>query len=95
MTTPHVILGLAKRIWTAIKSVFKYGKRIATLEARVADLEARLEKQPPDACNKCGERAMRVERLWPVMGAPGKQSRQDKWKCQNCGHEEMRIVVFK
>lgn len=92
--TPSATLGLAKRAWEPMKRLIEYGKRIATLEVRVEALEEKLAKQPPDACNKCGERAMRVTRSWPPEKSGKDKWRQDEWKCEKCGHQESRIVRF-
>ena len=96
--TGTVEVGVLWRAWLATKHgatyLFVLGKRIATLEARVTELEATLEKQPPDACPKCGERAMRLENTWGLRGSGADQRRIDGWKCEKCGHQEQRIVKF-
>jgi hypothetical protein len=51
------VFGWGKR-WAI--QIFRYGKRIATLEERVSALEAELKSAPGDACPYCGERTMRL-----------------------------------
>jgi hypothetical protein len=98
MTTP-VETYVGKKTLDSIKHgamyVFKLGRRIATLEARVTELEAKLAKRLPDGCPKCGEMAMRVTSNWGINGSPPNQWRQDEWKCEKCEYHEPRIVRFK
>jgi hypothetical protein len=91
--TPSAGLSIVKRVWAGATRVFAYGRQIATLEARVAALEEKLGKQPPDACNKCGERAMRVFHVSNIKGG-AHHWREDDWKCEKCGHQERRVVNF-
>jgi|SRR5208282_2577721 len=93
-TTPSIGFGLAKRAVAAVKSVFLAGKHYAMLETRVTALEAQFERHPPDVCERCGERAMRVVRNGGIMGDSHGHWRQDDWKCERCGYEEPRIVRF-
>jgi ribosomal protein L37AE/L43A len=65
--------------------LFKYGKRIATLEERVSALENALKTLPPEACPFCGERAMRLQEQSGLMGDPGKQWTEEIWRCEKCG----------
>jgi hypothetical protein len=74
--------------------VFTIGKRIATLEQRVSDLEARLSKQPPNACPYCGEREMRKTYESTIQGDDRNQSRIDVWTCKACNETEKRVVRF-
>jgi ribosomal protein L37AE/L43A len=82
------------RAWGWTKQAFALAKRVATLEARVTALEETLGKQPADSCPKCGERAMRRARPGRILGGPPDQWRQDVWKCEKCGDEEVRIIHF-
>jgi uncharacterized protein with PIN domain len=88
MTTP-IEAGVIWRGWLSIKHgltyVFVLGKRIATLEARVTALEEALQKQPPDACPYCGERAMRLTEQSGLLGNQGSQWTEETWTCGKCG----------
>jgi uncharacterized protein with PIN domain len=93
MTTPiEAHIGAKGLGWIrqAATYVFKFGKRIATLEERVTALEDALKKQPADACPYCGERGMRLSKQSLLMGDPGKQWTQDVWTCEKCGRKETR-----
>jgi hypothetical protein len=68
-----------------VGQVFAYGKRIATLEDRVTQLEARLSKQPGDACPYCGELAMRLTKQHSmVKGDHPKRWTEETWTCGEC-----------
>jgi len=90
MITP-VDVGVGRAILNWIKNsagkLFKYGKRLATLEERVTALEAALKTMPPKACPFCGEREMRLTEQSMVKGDPGKQWTEDYWTCAKCGKE--------
>jgi hypothetical protein len=92
--TPSASFHFGKRALELAKQVFSYGKRVAALEARVEALEQSLGKQLADACNKCGERAMRVSWTSDIMGDGKGQWRKDAWTCEKCGHSEERIIRF-
>ena len=72
MSTPIEAYGFGwlKRAFTYFE---KFAKRYATLEERVTALEEALKKQPADACEFCGERAMRKTEAGPLMGNQGTQ----------------------
>jgi hypothetical protein len=92
MVTPIDTVWWGKALkWTT--AIFKYGKRIATLEARVSALEEARGKQLPDACPYCGERGMRMVRQGRFMGGREKW-REDDWTCQKCGKTERRGLRF-
>jgi predicted RNA-binding Zn-ribbon protein involved in translation (DUF1610 family) len=93
--TTSAEIGVAARAWAWAKRAFALAKRIAALEARVEALEEAIQRQLPDACPKCGERAMRRMNAGRVLGEPGKQWRYDSWKCLKCGDEETRAIQFK
>jgi len=79
------------------RSVFAYGKRIATLETRVSALEADLHgKHPPEVCESCGARGMRrVIAFEPEVSYGGvNPRRKETWTCRECGQSEDRIVTF-
>ena len=77
----------------AFTYIFALGKRIATLEARVTQLEAALGKQPAEACPYCGERAMRKTQEGRLLGGSSKW-KQDIWTCETCNKSEVRVVRF-
>jgi ssDNA-binding Zn-finger/Zn-ribbon topoisomerase 1 len=72
----------------------KVPDRMTALEARMTAMEERLKTQPGEACPKCGEHTMSLDRSGRVTGGAGKQERNDIWKCANtdCGHSEHRIM---
>jgi hypothetical protein len=73
--------------------VFAYGKRIATLEDRVSELEARLNKQPGDACPYCGERSMRLTKQhYMVKGDHPKRWTEETWTCGECSQTYTKRV---
>ncbi len=76
------------------KKAIAVARRVATLESRVKLLEGRLEKQPPDACPGCGERAMRRTEAGHVSPSSASSVRRDLWTCQKCAQEEYRIIKF-
>jgi hypothetical protein len=78
---------------SAFTRVFAYGKQIATLEARVAALEAALAKQPADACPFCGERAMRKTKAGRLLGGNMKWT-EDVWTCEACTQSEIRVKRY-
>ncbi|WP_316214035.1 hypothetical protein [Bradyrhizobium sp. SZCCHNR2032] len=99
MITPIEGSGVWK-VWSSIKKVASYvyvlGKRVATLESRVTELEAKLGKQPADACPYCGERAMRkTSELGAIFGSAPNQWKQEVWTCETCSKTETRLVYFK
>jgi hypothetical protein len=88
LTPAEMSLGAKIAAWA--KRTILFGKRIATLESRIAALEKALSKQPADACPFCGERAMRKTTSGHLMGDQGKQWWQDGWTCEKCGKTETR-----
>jgi ribosomal protein L37AE/L43A len=97
MTTPveaHLGAQVFKRIRDGATYLFKLGKRIATLEARVTALEEAQNRQLPDACPFCGERAMRKTEDGRILGSPPNQWKQDTWTCAACNKTEVRPVRF-
>jgi hypothetical protein len=72
-------------IKSSADKLFKYGKRIATLEERVSALENALKTMPPEACPFCGERAMRLKEQSGLLGNQGKQWTEEDWLCEKCG----------
>jgi uncharacterized protein with PIN domain len=75
-------LGLIRRYWG---KVFVSPARVAVLESRISALEVLLDKQPPDACPYCGERAMRLTYQSSLLGNQGHQWTEETWTCEKCG----------
>jgi hypothetical protein len=75
------------------KNALAYGKRIATLEARVTTLEADLhETHPAQVCEFCGRRGMRKTLSYDPTEF--NEKRKEVWTCRECGRSEDRIVRF-
>jgi ribosomal protein L37AE/L43A len=87
-------LALGKRAASLIKRGAIYAQQIAALETRVTALEARFDKQPPDACASCGERGMRRIRVGHLWGESRDLHRADMWQCEKCGISEARVIRF-
>lgn len=64
--------------------------KIAALEARIAELEKRLERAPGLACEKCGALAVRLTQQGRIMGGHSGHWSDDTWTCSECGHSEIR-----
>jgi ribosomal protein L37AE/L43A len=78
----------------AASSLSRSALSFAMLEARVTALEAKLAKQPGDACPNCGERAMRRTSAGMIMRGSRNQWREDVWTCEKCAQQETRIIQF-
>src|ERR1700692_658321 len=88
MVTPvEASTGKAVANWIRAKAdtIFKYGKKLATLEERVTALENALKTMPPEACPFCGERAMRLKYQSGLLGNQGSQWTEEDWSCEKCG----------
>jgi ribosomal protein L37AE/L43A len=83
-------MSLGTKIVAWAKRTILFGKRIATLEARLAAIEDALAKQPADACPFCGERAMRMTHAGHLLGDQGRQWWEDVWTCEKCGKAQPR-----
>ncbi len=74
-------------VWQEMKTL---PQRVSDLEAKVADLNAKLGgKWPPDVCRSCGERAMRLS--W-VGGPDDRGNMREDWECKACKFIEIRKV---
>jgi len=63
---------------------------LAALQKRVAELEEKLgSKRPPDVCQACGERQVRLS--WSAPGSTRTLIYQ-AWSCKACGFVETRYV---
>jgi hypothetical protein len=86
------IVELLKR-WDRWRRIDETPERVDALERRIADLEAKLQHAPGDACPKCGALDFRTESTSPgggIMGGMGLRIIDRKMKCGACGYEETR-----
>jgi hypothetical protein len=76
------------------KEALEYGKRIATLEQRVSDLEAqRTDSAPAEHCRYCGERAVRLsDQSNYAKGTHPKRWTEETWTCGKCGKKDIRRI---
>lgn len=74
--------------WDEWKKMREAPPKVADLEARVAELEQKLNGPwPPDVCRMCGERAARLD---------GERSHEkglvcQTWDCKTCGGRDFRF----
>jgi hypothetical protein len=86
------IVELLKR-WDRFKRIDETPERVDALEARVAELERRLQRAPGEACPHCGAFEYRVERTEPAQGpfaTLGVRIRHTK--CGACGFSDQITV---
>lgn len=84
------IVELLKR-WDRWRRIDETPERVDALETRIAELEARLQRAPGEACPSCGELEFRVVSSRPSPLGLG--SRNHSLKCQKCGFEDVRMIV--
>jgi len=79
--------------WDRWKRVNDSPERIDALEKRIAELEAKLQRAPGEACPKCGVLELRTESLTPISHGPfagaGMGVMERHLKCGACGHSEV------
>jgi hypothetical protein len=96
MVTPVEVGAVKKSLdWAkgAVTSLWRLGKRIATLEERVSALEIESKSVPADGCPYCGERAMRLVFQNPtIMGDRPKQWTEETWFCVDCEQRYVKRV---
>jgi hypothetical protein len=88
------ITELLKR-WDVWRRVEEAPARIDALEKRVAELEARLQRAPGEACPKCGALDYRVDKAAPHQRFGGMGARVHHMKCGACGFTDEKLVVPK
>jgi predicted RNA-binding Zn-ribbon protein involved in translation (DUF1610 family) len=87
------ITDILKR-WDVWRRVEEAPARIDALEKRIAELEAKLQRAPGEACPACGELEFRVTGVQSAspLGI-GLGSRNYTFKCQKCGFEDTRLQL--
>ena len=73
--------------WGEWKRMRETPPKVVDLEARVAELEQKLNGPwPPDVCRMCGERAARLDQ----ERNHDKGLIQQVWLCKSCGEQDFR-----
>ena len=76
--------------WKQCQHMWAAPRNLEALEKRVAELEEKLDsKRPPDVCQACGERQVRLS--WSAPGST-KTLIYQAWSCKACGFVETRYV---
>ena len=76
--------------WKQCQHMWAAPGNLEALQKRVAGLEAKLNgKHPPDVCQACGERQVRLS--WSAPSST-KVLIQQAWSCKACGFVETRYV---
>ncbi len=76
--------------WEDWRRIRQTPDQVMALEARVAELEAKLgDKWPADVCKMCGDRALRLKRTFPDGDAG---SVTQFWTCEDCTGTKHRII---
>ena len=86
------IVELLKR-WDRWRRIDETPERVDALEKRIAELEAKLQRAPGEACPKCGALEFRTFRTSPgggPLGGLGMGIVNRELKCGACGHTETR-----
>jgi ribosomal protein S27AE len=82
------IVELLKR-WDRWRRIDETPERVDTLEKRIAELEAKLQRAPGEACPKCGEWEFRTASTSPAGGPlAGMGALNRELKCGACGYTE-------
>jgi predicted nucleic-acid-binding Zn-ribbon protein len=92
MTVLAEITELLRR-WDVWRRVEEAPARLDALEKRIADLEARLQRAPGDACPKCGALEFRTTGTSPAggpLGGMGLGIINRHLKCGACNYTEDR-----
>lgn len=85
-------MGTIADLKTAWDMLTGHSARLKALEEQVAALTARLDgPAPPDQCEHCGERALRLEHAIPHMQARPPTVVQ-RWTCAACRKGTQRLV---
>jgi hypothetical protein len=76
--------------WKQCQHMWAALGNLEALQRRVAELEEMLgNKRPPDVCQACGERQVRLS--WSAPGST-KTLIYQAWSCKACGFVETRYV---
>ena len=76
--------------WKQCQHMWAAPGNLETLQRRVAELEEKLNgKHPPDVCQACGERQVRLS--WSAPSST-KVLIHQAWSCKACGFVETRYV---
>ena len=80
----------ASESWKQCQHLWAAPGNLDALQKRVAGLEAKLNgKHPPDVCQACGERQVRLS--WSAPSST-KVLIHQAWSCKACGFVETRYV---
>lgn len=81
-------LGIAKETWEQIVAT---PKQLASLQARLAELETRLQRCPGEGCPHCGKLTFRIEETKLPMNYTYRfGAREHHWLCGECGYKDVR-----
>jgi hypothetical protein len=86
------IVEILKR-WDVWKRVEAAPDRIDALEKRIADLEARFQRAPGEACPRCGALDFRVEKSTPGGFAADLGGRIHHMKCGACNFTDEKMIA--
>ena len=79
-----------RQIYTEAREPPEAEAHVEALQRRVAELEEKLgSKRPPDVCQACGERQVRLS--WSAPSSTRVLIHQ-AWSCKACGFVETRYV---
>ncbi len=80
-------------IWKTLKVL---PERIAALEARIAQLEAKNvlpDKVPAAPCKYCGNRSMRMINSVADSQFGDLGANRETWQCAECGQQEKKLTT--
>jgi hypothetical protein len=86
------ITELLKR-WDVWKRVEEAPGRIDALEKRIAELEAKLQRAPGEACPRCGALEYRAEKSVPHPQFGEMGTRVHHMKCGECDFADEKMII--